>query len=763
MKFFARKQSQRLTNYALAALLVFSTITASVPFIFSETANAAVDYNLSASLRCEDGAVVFDVLGNNPGASDVYVKAEAAGERSATPVLAKSNSTDVEVPLVTTQASVEAGYVTIYYSATEDGTYGLLDDNESARASHTAYNCVAPDAPTDLLPANNSFTNNPSFDNSWNAVAGAVKYEYTTSYVYAGNNKTYTDTSDAGNYVLGDATIVRQNNGAPEATYSWKVRGINANGVAGRWSATQDVTVDTTLPAVSITSPTVNQLVGGTTLTIEGIATDAQAFNYYYCYVTLPGSSEVGTRSAACNTTFGSSNGGVLGTVDLSGLPNGNYEAHLVGYDRAGNHSDLNYVVPFALDSSKPVIYVKAGGVNVLPSSLASNTFKTVSFTVYDKLKVDKVTINGVVKDLTNAQWPDVNGVTKGVFGAVEGANTIVLFDTAGNTTSYDFIIDTIAPEAPGVSATGITTSGASTNQPYVTINWNTPTGAVKYDYKVWTDISTSRYNTEADAYIEKGLTSNSRTGGFSEGEGSYFIQLRAIDAAGNESPWSSTFTVIYDATAPTVSVDAPTATVTNQPTITGKTSSDTSTVTVTIYEADGTTFVETGTATYVLGETTFSYDVQTVLVYGATYVVKASATDLAGNTTDAADVATRSMTVEAAPVTPVVSTTPPPTAPESTDDEPTTAPTNAALASVFAPAFTSPAAAAVLGTTDQTPETGVEGISDEKVAAAVNSEANQGTIFGIAWFWWILIIAALSALAWFIIGAIRRRNEANS
>src|SRR5690606_11827829 len=53
---------------------------------------------------------------------------------------------------------------------------------------------------------------------------------------------------------------------------------------------------------------------------------------------------------------------------------------------------------------------------------------------------------NGVVKDLSNNKWSDVNGVTTGMFGAIEGQNTIVIYDVAGNTTTYTFTIDTIKP-----------------------------------------------------------------------------------------------------------------------------------------------------------------------------------------------------------------------------------------------------------------------------------------------------------------------------
>jgi hypothetical protein len=105
-------------------------------------------------------------------------------------------------------------------------------------------------APTNLAPAGNSYTSNASFDNTWAAVDGAVKYEYKTTYELNGVSQTYQDTSDAGNYVLSGPTIIRHNSGAPESTYSWQVRGIDSNGNPGRWSDVSDVTVDHTAPAV---------------------------------------------------------------------------------------------------------------------------------------------------------------------------------------------------------------------------------------------------------------------------------------------------------------------------------------------------------------------------------------------------------------------------------------------------------------------------------------------------------------------------------
>jgi hypothetical protein len=79
---------------------------------------------------------------------------------------------------------------------------------------------------------------------------------------------------------------------------------------------------------------------------------------------------------------------------------------------------------------------VKDGAEFTVP---AGDGYSVVSYKLHDPLGIDKVVINGVTKDLTNNPWSDVNGIRPGVFGAVSGANEMVVFDAAGNTASYTF------------------------------------------------------------------------------------------------------------------------------------------------------------------------------------------------------------------------------------------------------------------------------------------------------------------------------------
>jgi len=122
---------------------------------------------------------------------------------------------------------------------------------------------------------------------------------------------------------------------------------------------------------------------------------------------------------------------------DLNGVRPGVFGAvegvnTLVVFDTLGNST----TVTFRLDTTGPTVTVK-------PESEGSDgVYRSVSFKLNDPSKVDYVTVNGVKKDLSDNVWSDLNGVRPGVFGAVEGVNTLVVFDTLGNSTTITFTLE---------------------------------------------------------------------------------------------------------------------------------------------------------------------------------------------------------------------------------------------------------------------------------------------------------------------------------
>tara|TARA_Y100000114_G_C11761826_1_gene330220 strand:+ start:217 stop:2982 length:2766 start_codon:yes stop_codon:yes gene_type:complete len=73
--------------------------------------------------------------------------------------------------------------------------------------------------------------------------------------------------------------------------------------------------------------------------------------------------------------------------------------------------------------------------------------------------------------------------------------------------------------------------------------------------------------------------------------------------------------------------------------------------------------------------------------------------------------------------------------------------------------------AAVVLGETDDAPTSAeaVQGTSTEEITAqAANITDNtDGTVYGIAWYWWLAMLAALTGIVWAIVALVRGRTTA--
>ena len=124
---------------------------------------------------------------------------------------------------------------------------------------------------------------------------------------------------------------------------------------------------------------------------------------------------------------------------DLNGVVPGAFgalvgENTLVVYDVAGNAT----TVEFTLDVTAPSVTTKDGGQF---TEGTDGTYSKVSFKLHDEGKIDRLTLNGVEKDLTDDVWSDLNGVVPGAFGAAAGENTLIVYDVAGNTTTVDFTL----------------------------------------------------------------------------------------------------------------------------------------------------------------------------------------------------------------------------------------------------------------------------------------------------------------------------------
>ncbi|MGM1018739.1 MAG: PQQ-dependent sugar dehydrogenase [Actinomycetota bacterium] len=125
---------------------------------------------------------------------------------------------------------------------------------------------------------------------------------------------------------------------------------------------------------------------------------------------------------------------------DLNSVVPGKFGARagentLVVHDVAGNAT----TVTFVLDATAPTVTVKSGSQFTIGGD---GVYEKVSFKLHDAGKIDRLTLNGVGKDLSDNAWSDLNSVAPGKFGAVAGENTLVVYDISGNAKTVRFTLE---------------------------------------------------------------------------------------------------------------------------------------------------------------------------------------------------------------------------------------------------------------------------------------------------------------------------------
>lgn len=520
----------------------------------------------------------------------------------------------------------------------------------------------------------------------------------------------------------------------PDGNYYVK---YNALDKAGNLAQTKTFifTVDSTAPTASITNPLNGSTVKGV-VTLKGELIDDNPLNSYF---------RIEGPNSYLKTSL-HTDGRTLHeyTWDTSGLNDGEYTIYFETRDQAGNKDGSrsnpgNSVAKMTVtvDNTAPDISVKDGYVG----DLASKTFNTVSFKLYDAYKIDKLTLNGTEKDLSDSKFSDLNNVTIGKFGAVEGLNTLILYDVAGNMTTYQFTIDTTAPDASELISPldGAIVSGNPTQK------WShgNPGDVDYYVYESYSDAALTNpvYTTN---------TSNTqRTVGGTQNI-TIWWRVQAVDKAGNKSAWSNAWQLIIDNTAPTVTLGDEQV-VDNI--ITPSVSADDANnpLAYSWEPAD-----EASASNVTISDPTSAAPSFTANANG-TYSFLLTTTDPAGNATT--KTFTFTYTAPSVPVTPLSNTVT----------------NNGGVSGSSQPATTGNFTNVALndGTnTDSASETAVLGAqteSDDKSktatilgATATPEQSSDGrwNIAGLAWYWWLIIIAALAGAGWWFAAALRRRSE---
>ena len=170
--------------------------------------------------------------------------------------------------------------------------------------------------------------------------------------------------------------------------------------------------------------------------------------------------------------------------------------------------------------------------------------------------------------------------------------------------------------------------NGDATSSDTITAYWDKPDYAETYEYQYWNDISTSPWN--AGNPWTTTVNTEERTGSFTEGEGTHFVRVRAVDSDGNKSEWSNTFEVTYDATGPSVTLQSPADGATVDGTVVNQTWTTTDTD-VDYYEYSS--FADAGeTSPLIVEEQVNTQSRVTNNVADGTYYWKVRAIDVLGN-----------------------------------------------------------------------------------------------------------------------------------
>ena len=492
--------------------------------------------------------------------------------------------------------------------------------------------------------------------------------------------KSFRGEANAWTTTVGSDGIYKDKFSQGEGVHYFSFRTQNAAGNWSEYSAPFMISYDRTPPTTTLEVSKNAQGLVGNTFTVSGESTDNLALNYLYVQLVNRETNQYYGHTINLipeGKTFSWSK-----TFDATAmnLPEGTYMAHVAVTDMAGNTVNEGWTGDFTLDKTLPSISISSS-----QGDEATKTFREVSFKLHDATAIDRAELNG--KPFTSnhgSVWGDFNSVwaNRDWSGAQEGDNTLVLFDMAGNSVSYNFRLDNTAPV---VSISGVTEG--SLHESSVAIA------------AVITDENHGNYyltvTKDGEVIDVPGIARNGSADSleFTLSEvGSYQVKLEARDKAGNKNGTAtqdgeSVKTISFSVVAPAVVNPGE-----------GTDDSDGNT------DDDETGDTGTGLVEPIEPTTETAEFVPALSANGGTNL---------GN--PASNFAVFTLPGETA----------------TTDDQDDTA---------------------VLGA--QTDRNG----SSNQFAAAVPT-ADGWKIFGLMWYWWLLIVAAVAGAMW-LIGARRRSQD---
>ena len=185
--------------------------------------------------------------------------------------------------------------------------------------------------------------------------------------------------------------------------------------------------------------------------------------------------------------------------------------------DKAGNMTSITFII----DKTAPVVYENN-------STGTNDVFSLVNLKLYDKVGIDKLTIDG--KEYPHkGNYIDINDGHIVTF--IEGKHVIEFSDKAGNLTTYEFTVDKTSPKL----------------QP----SYWTKTVEANKEITEFTDLPEVVGTDENGGEVIVNLLNNTVNMAI---PGEYKLQYETIDQAGNKA-YNDIFVTVVDTTAPTITL----------------------------------------------------------------------------------------------------------------------------------------------------------------------------------------------------------------
>lgn len=404
---------------------------------------------------------------------------------------------------------------------------------------------VSPEANTYLNDNTPTFEWNKDTTNTDNAYLEIFLDENCQSNLYFRSDAI--DYIDQGSYVLPD------DNALPDDIYYWRIREITDGN-----SECRKLNIDTTLPVVPsdvLTNPNGGEIIkGGSTYIIEWNANKIQDENLQDNPISLYYSTDNGNTWSQIATN--EANDGQY-EWNVPNVDTNQTKVKIVVQDKASNEASDESDAIFIIDSTAPLVYLTkpASGEHIATEVYTVSADASDVLSGIDYVRFEYSLDNGIT-------WQEIGEDNESPYEVEWNLNSIddttnikvkaTAYDKAGNSASSEnsnIVHDTNPPLIGDVTLSDNTVQSGSNIIIYAEIS--DATSGVSSVYAIIN--GPENYNTQIT------LTDNDNDGIYegtwtsADVEGTYSIDIIAIDNAGNENIQSNVASIIIDNTPPTI------------------------------------------------------------------------------------------------------------------------------------------------------------------------------------------------------------------